>query len=58
MKNPHSRINSESGRKLPQPTSGDNALYEDQAWKNYPWIGTLLLWCIRHIKVITILSLV
>ncbi|KIJ56772.1 hypothetical protein M422DRAFT_62703 [Sphaerobolus stellatus SS14] len=53
IKNPHSRINVESGRKLHRAAGGSAGVtdfYEDQEWKNYPWIGHILHWCIKHLN--------
>lgn len=51
---PHPNLNTETGRKLGGYAGGPMAMqdyYEEQVWKEYPGIGKVVLWCVRHIPV-------
>jgi len=47
-------INTETGRKLPRPAGGEDAIYpisEHQPWKDQPGIVDLLVWCVISLHV-------
>ncbi|KAF8632025.1 hypothetical protein AX17_004968 [Amanita inopinata Kibby_2008] len=49
--NLHPKINPATGRKLPRSAGGPLAsqdFYESQRWKEYPAIGNVILWCVKH----------
>jgi len=52
--NPHPHLNIKTGKKLARPAGGPNAVqdyYEEQAWKDYPGIWSVLAWVIKNISV-------
>lgn len=50
---PHPMINTETGRKLPRPAGGEDAIYptEHQLWKDQPGTIDLLIWCVTSLHV-------
>jgi len=50
---PHPMINTETGRKLPRPAGGEDAIYpmKHQPWKDQPGIVNLLIWCVTSLHV-------
>jgi hypothetical protein len=46
-------INTETGRKLPRPAGGEDAIYpmENQPWKDQPETVDLLMWCVTSLHV-------
>ena len=46
-------INTETGRKLPRPAGGEDAIYpiERQPWKGRPGTVDLLMWCVTSLRV-------
>ena len=54
VSNPHPSLNLQSGRKLPRPAGGPMAsqdFYEGQSWKNQPGTLNLVSWCVRNLRV-------
>lgn len=50
---PHPMVNMETGRKLPRPAGGEDAIYpmEHQPWKDRPGTIDLLMWCVTSLHV-------
>jgi len=52
--NPHPHFNIKTGKKLARPAGGPNAVqdyYEEQVWKNYPGMWSVLSWVVKNISV-------
>jgi len=51
--NPHLHLNIKTGKKLARPAGGPNAVQdycEEQMWKNYPGIWSVLTWVVKNIS--------
>jgi hypothetical protein len=52
--NPHPYISTTTGRKLPRPAGGPSAThdyYDEQDWKTYPGIWSVLAWVVTNMQV-------
>jgi len=57
--NSHPHLNIKTGKKLARPAGGANAVqdyYEEQVWKNYPGIWSVLAWVAWVVKNISVSS--
>ncbi|KAJ3515523.1 hypothetical protein NLJ89_g1696 [Agrocybe chaxingu] len=51
--NPHPHLHTATGRKMGKPVGGHLAMqdyYEDQRWKKYPGIGSVVFWCVQNLE--------